>query len=95
MARIAELPIDEFDNVINVNMKGTMLCTRAVSRAMLTQEPRKFQGRYGKRSLGRGSIVNLGSDNSYLVVPGKTSYTTAKHAVIGITKSAGRHAFLQ
>jgi NAD(P)-dependent dehydrogenase (short-subunit alcohol dehydrogenase family) len=90
MNGIADIPIDEFDNVLNVNMKGTMLCTRAVSKAMLLQEPSEFQGRYSTRSLGRGSIVNLGSGNSYVVIPGKTSYTTAKHAVIGITKTAGR-----
>ncbi|PQE09526.1 oxidoreductase short-chain dehydrogenase reductase family protein [Rutstroemia sp. NJR-2017a BBW] len=90
MDGIADIPIDEFDHVLNVNMKGTMLCTRTVSKAMLLQEPSEFQGRYSTRSLGRGSIVNLGSLNSSVVVPGKTSYTTAKHAVIGITKTAGR-----
>ncbi|TVY84114.1 2-(R)-hydroxypropyl-CoM dehydrogenase [Lachnellula suecica] len=88
MAGIADIDINEFDNLLNVNMRGTMLCTRAVSKAMLAQDPREFQGRYGSRSLGRGCIVNLGSGNSYVVIPGKTSYTTAKHAVIGITKTA-------
>ncbi|CAD6441949.1 02d7f978-1715-47b3-a846-c8a4d5f6e392 [Sclerotinia trifoliorum] len=85
---MAELPLAEFDNVLNVNMKGTVLCNRAVLKAMLAQEPREFQGRYVARSLGRGCIVNLGSANSYAAIPGKTSYTTAKHAVIGITKTA-------
>jgi len=85
---IGDLDINEFDNLLNINMRGTMLCTRAVSKAMLAQEPREFQGRYGSRSIGRGCIVNLGSGNSYVVIPGKTSYTTAKHAVIGITKTA-------
>ncbi|KAJ8066331.1 hypothetical protein OCU04_005405 [Sclerotinia nivalis] len=87
---MADLPLSEFDNVLNVNMKGTVLCNRAVLKAMLTQEPREFQGRYAARSLGRGCIVNLGSAYSYAPTPGKTSYTTAKHAVIGITKTAGK-----
>ncbi|PQE04464.1 oxidoreductase short-chain dehydrogenase reductase family protein [Rutstroemia sp. NJR-2017a BVV2] len=78
MNGIAEIPIDELDNILNVHMKGTMLCTRAVSKARLLQEPSEFQGRYSTRSLGRGSIVNLGSLNSYVVAPGKTSYTTLR-----------------
>jgi len=85
---IGDIDIDEFDRVLSVNARGTMLCTRAVAAAMLMQEPLSFAGRYGDRSLGRGSIVNLGSANSYIVVPGRTGYTTAKHAVIGITKTA-------
>lgn len=40
------------------------------------------------RPLGRGAIVNLGSANSIVAVPGQTPYTVAKHAVIGITKTA-------
>lgn len=88
MTGMAELPLSEFDNVLNINMRGTVLCNRAVLQAMLIQEPRAFQGRYTTRSLGRGCIVNLGSANSYAATPGKTSYTTAKHAVIGITKTA-------
>ena len=67
-----------------------MLCTRAVSEAMSKQEPLTFKTRSGMRDLGRGSIVNLGSANSYIGVPGKMPYTAAKHAIIGITKTAGR-----
>ena len=68
-----------------------MLCIRAVSKAMSRQDPLTYESRSGIRSLGRGSIVNLGSANSYIGVPGKLPYTAAKHAIIGITKSAGEY----
>lgn len=55
---------------------------------MAEQEPLTHTTlRHGTRSLGRGSIVNLGSINAYIGAPGMLSYATSKHAVIGITKS--------
>ena len=67
-----------------------MLCVRAVSKAMSVQEPIVYEGRHGRRSLGRGSIINLGSAASYMASEGMLSYVASKHAVIGITKSAGK-----
>ncbi|KAF7960904.1 hypothetical protein EAE96_000576 [Botrytis aclada] len=84
---LGTLPLSEFDHILSTNMRGTLLCNRAIATAMLLQEPLSYQGRYTTRSLGRGSIVNLGSANSVVAFPGKTAYTTAKHAVVGITKS--------
>lgn len=67
-----------------------MLCIRAVSKAMIQQEPKVHRGRHGQeRSLGRGSIVNLGSLNSYIASQGMMAYAASKHAVLGITKVAG------
>ncbi|KAI1409268.1 NAD(P)-binding protein [Hypoxylon sp. FL1857] len=77
-----------FDKTMNINIKGTMLCVRAVSNVMANQEPLTHTSRHGTRSLGRGSIVNLGSINSYIGAPAMLAYTTSKHAVIGLTKSA-------
>lgn len=74
---------------MDINIKGTLLCVRAVSKAMSKQDPLTYTSpRYGTRSLGRGSIVNLGSVNSYMAAPGMSSYVASKHAVVGITKSA-------
>lgn len=73
---------------MEVNVTGTMLCNRAVINIMVNQEPSTYENHRGKRILGRGCIVNLGSVNSYVAVPGMLSYTTSKHAVIGLTKSA-------
>ena len=58
---------------------------------MSEQEPRLHTSRrHGERSLGRDSIVNLGSINSFIAAPGMLSYTTSKHAIVGLTKSAGK-----
>ncbi|KAI2629149.1 NAD(P)-binding protein [Hypomontagnella submonticulosa] len=89
LAATPDLDVSTFSKTIDTNIKGTMLCVRAVSKVMADQEPLTYAGgRHGTRSLGRGSIINLGSVNSYVGAPGMLSYTTSKHAVIGITKSA-------
>lgn len=81
---------DMFSRILDTNVRGTMLCVRAVSKAMAAQEPLSYESRRsGTRSLGRGSIVNLGSVNSYVAAPGMMPYTASKHAIIGITKTAG------
>jgi len=81
---------DIFSRTLDVNVRGTMLCMRAVSKAMADQEPLSYESRrYGKRSLGRGLIVHLGSANSHVAAPGMMPYTASKHAVMGITKTAG------
>ena len=67
-----------------------MLCIREVTKVMAKQEPGSVQSRSGMRNLGRGSIVNLGSSNSYISFPGFLPYTASKHAVIGLTKTAGK-----
>ena len=83
---------DMFSRNLDTNIRGTMLCVRAVSKAMAAQEPLSYESRrFGTRSLGRGSIVNLGSVNSYVAAPGMMPYTASKHAIVGITKTAGMH----
>lgn len=42
------------------------------------------------RQVGRGSIILLGSCNSYVATPNIVQYTTAKHAVLGMAKNAGK-----
>lgn len=43
------------------------------------------------RGTTRGSIVNLASVSSFMAVPNMVQYTTCKHAIIGITKTAGEY----
>lgn len=89
LAPASDIDIDNFDKTLAVNTRGTMLCLRAVTKAMMAQEPRKIKGRHGEeRSLGRGSIVNLGSGLSYAAGPGMMAYAASKHAMMGITKVA-------
>ena len=77
---------------MDVNAKGFFLCTRAVSKAMLSQisRSRSVATRHGTRDIGKGSIVNLESANSYAPIPGKVAYVTSKHAMMGVTKTAGK-----
>ena len=71
-----------------------MLCVRAVSKVMVSQEPLTFEGRHGMRELGRGSIVNVGSVNSYCAAPEMMPYTVSKHAIMGLKKTAGSSKYL-
>jgi NAD(P)-dependent dehydrogenase (short-subunit alcohol dehydrogenase family) len=89
---VSETCMAEFDNLMSVNVRGTMLCVRALSRAMKNQEERLVAGRTGPCSVGRGSIVNLASANSVVAFPEIVQYTAAKHAVLGITKTAGANS---
>lgn len=82
------LDMDIFTKMMNTNVRGAALFVRAVTAAMSQQEPLAYTGRYGTRTLGRGSIVLLGSLQSVLGAPGMFSYVTGKHAILGIMKAA-------
>ena len=85
-----DIKADSFSRTMDTNIRGTMLCVRAVSKAMAAQEPLSYESRRsGTRTLGRGSIVNLGSVTSYIAPQGMMPYTASKHAIAGITKTAG------
>lgn len=60
---------------------------------MKTQEPVRIPGRgpQGERDIGRGVIINLGSCNSYMATPKIVQYTSSKHAVLGMTRNAGKY----
>lgn len=94
-ATVENVKPDVFDKTVQVNIRGTMLVVRAVSKAMAAQEPRTYRSaRHGtERSLGRGSIVTIASVNGHVPAPGMMAYTASKHAVIGITKTAGMFIF--
>lgn len=67
---------EDFDTVLDTNLKGTYLCIRAVVRAMMKQ-------RYGR-------IVNLSSVVGLRGNAGQVNYAASKAGVIGLTKSAAR-----
>jgi NAD(P)-dependent dehydrogenase (short-subunit alcohol dehydrogenase family) len=74
LAPITDLPEQEFDRVLDINLKGTFLCLQHEARAMLA-------GAHG------GAIVNVGSVNSFLGFPTGSAYVTSKHGLIGLTSS--------
>jgi NAD(P)-dependent dehydrogenase (short-subunit alcohol dehydrogenase family) len=71
---ITDLAEDEWDRVLDINLKGTFLCMKYEARAMLDCG----QG---------GAIVNIGSINSFLGFPTGSAYVTSKHGLIGLTTS--------
>lgn len=79
----------EFERFLKVNVTGTLLAVRAQSRVMKRQEPLPHSTN-PLRTLGRGVITNMGSGNSYIATPHIIQYTASKHAVLGITKNAGK-----
>ncbi|OIO32976.1 MAG: 3-oxoacyl-[acyl-carrier-protein] reductase [Candidatus Omnitrophica bacterium CG1_02_40_15] len=67
---------EEWDKVIAVNLKGTFLCTKIVSKVMLKQ-------RFGK-------IVNLASIIGIMGNAGQANYAASKAGIIGLTKSVAK-----
>jgi NAD(P)-dependent dehydrogenase (short-subunit alcohol dehydrogenase family) len=66
---------EEWDQTIDVNLKGVWLCLKYEIRQMLKQG-------------GGGSIVNMASITGLVGAAGATAYSASKHGVIGLTKSA-------
>ncbi|KAL7944088.1 hypothetical protein V8C42DRAFT_358765 [Trichoderma barbatum] len=85
---ISEADFDEFSRFLRIHVEGTFLLVRSVSAAMQLQELQSIDpGNPGRGGI-RGSIVTLGSGNSFAAAPHLVQYTAAKHAVLGVTKSA-------
>lgn len=67
---------DEFDQVLNVNLKGTFNCIRHVSRQMIRQRS--------------GRIVNMASVVGISGNAGQANYAASKAGVIGLTKASAK-----
>lgn len=73
-AGITELAEEEWDRVLDINLKGTFLCMKYEARAML--------------DCGHGGgIVNIGSVNSFIGFQTGSAYVASKHGLIGLTTS--------
>lgn len=72
---VIDLPEEEFDRVIAINLKGVFLCMKHEASAVLTTG-------------GGGAIINVGSVNSFLGFAGGSAYVASKHALVGLTTSA-------
>jgi NAD(P)-dependent dehydrogenase (short-subunit alcohol dehydrogenase family) len=73
---IDELPVDEWQSVVNVNLTGAFLCLREAFALMKRQRPRG------------GRIINNASISAHLPRPNSAPYTATKHAITVLTKSA-------
>lgn len=81
--------MEEWERVNRVNVHGVLHCIQSVGRAMKSQPRIIHPGRERQRDAGKGSIVNIGSIHSFLSAPGTAQYTSSKHAMLGLTRSAG------
>lgn len=72
---IDELPVQEWRDLIDINVTGSFLCARAAFAAMRSQDP---QG---------GRIINNGSISATTPRIFSAPYTASKHAITGLTKS--------
>ena len=73
-ADLMETGDDEFDRIINVNLRGVWNCMKAELRQMTVR--------------GSGAIVNCSSIGGMVGSKGRSAYSASKHAVIGLTRSA-------
>lgn len=67
---------EDWDDVIDINLKGVFLCTKAVSRQMMRQRS--------------GRIINIASIVGVSGNPGQANYVAAKAGVIGLTKTTAK-----
>lgn len=86
--------VDEVDSLEmnrfwQVNVMGTLNCIQAITKVMKTQSIATLGLRGRTREVGRGVILNVGSCNSHIATPQIVPYTTTKHALLGLTKTAG------
>ena len=67
---------DDWDQVLDTNLRGVFLMTRAVGKVMMRQKS--------------GRIINIASAAGAMGNPGQVNYSAAKAGLIGLTKSSAR-----
>jgi len=72
---LEDLTVDQWKDVVNINLTGAFVCTQHAFRLMKDQQPRG------------GRIINNGSISAYVPRPNSAPYTATKHAITGLTRS--------
>jgi NAD(P)-dependent dehydrogenase (short-subunit alcohol dehydrogenase family) len=73
---LEELTFEQWKAVVDINLTGSFLCVQEAFRIMKAQSPRG------------GRIINNGSISAHAPRPNSAPYTSTKHAITGLTKSA-------
>jgi len=73
---LEDLTVEQWRNVVDINLSGMFFCMQEAFRTMKDQNPRG------------GRIINNGSISAHAPRPNSAPYTSTKHAVTGLTKSA-------
>lgn len=73
-APVAEIELDEWDRILDINLRGTFVCMKHELAQMARQ--------------GGGVVINTSSGAGVRGVAGGAAYAASKHAIIGLTKSA-------
>ncbi len=73
---LMRMKTEDWQSVIDLNLSGVFLCTRAVSRSMIKQK--------------KGRIINITSVVGLMGNAGQANYSAAKAGVIGLTKSTAK-----
>ena len=73
---IPRMSDDDWDDVINTNLRSTFLLTRAATQIMMRQ-------RYGR-------VINISSVSGLMGNPGQANYSASKAGIIGMTRTVAR-----
>ncbi len=73
---LMRMSLEEWESVIDTNLKGAFLCTKAVIRQMMSQR--------------KGRIINIGSVVGSIGNAGQANYSSSKAGLIGFTKSVAK-----
>lgn len=67
------MPLDEWDQTMNVNVRGTVICTKAVLQGMQKRQ--------------EGNIINIASGAGLRGLPGSAAYSASKAAIVALSYS--------
>jgi NAD(P)-dependent dehydrogenase (short-subunit alcohol dehydrogenase family) len=79
-APFLDLPIEEFDRVLGINLRGAFLMGQAVARQMASQAK-------GQAGTAPGAIVNMSSINEKFALPDHVAYSISKGGISQLTKA--------
>lgn len=68
-----EFPLEDWRRIVDINLTGAYLCSRAAARVMI---PRKY-----------GKIINIASIMGWLTMPGRAAYASSKAGLLTLTRS--------